>query len=257
MLDIDGTVVPYDYNALPSERIINAIQKARELVSVSLVTGRSYGFTKPVLEALNLHKGYIVLNNGAQVLDLATLKLLYDQPINMDDAEEIVEELFKEKLEFFIKQEVFGLSYQHHPFRKSDILTKPYYFFTNEKYPEDVIDRIMKKLSILTNVTMYKSSHSDPARFAFTASHAKATKLHGIICIMEKLNISKDEVIGVGDSYNDFPLLMASGLKIAMGNAIDELKAIADFVTPSVHDDGVATVIEKFILNASSSTDKS
>ena len=52
----------------------------------------------------------------------------------------------------------------------------------------------------------------------------------------------------MGDGYNDFPLLMACGLKIAMGNAVPELKAIADFIAPSVEEDGVATVIEKFIL---------
>ena len=43
---------------------------------------------------------------------------------------------------------------------------------------------------------------------------------------------------------------MACGLKVAMGNAIPELKEIADYVAPSVDDDGVADVIEKFILNS-------
>ena len=52
----------------------------------------------------------------------------------------------------------------------------------------------------------------------------------------------------MGDGYNDFPLLMASGLKIAMGNAVPELKEIADFVAPTVEEDGVAVIIEKFIL---------
>ena len=41
---------------------------------------------------------------------------------------------------------------------------------------------------------------------------------------------------------------MACGLKIAMGNAVPELKAIADFIAPTVEEDGVATVIEKFVL---------
>jgi hypothetical protein len=43
---------------------------------------------------------------------------------------------------------------------------------------------------------------------------------------------------------------MACGLKVAMGNAVPELKAIADYIAPSVTDDGMATVIEKFILNS-------
>jgi hydroxymethylpyrimidine pyrophosphatase-like HAD family hydrolase len=55
-------------------------------------------------------------------------------------------------------------------------------------------------------------------------------------------------MIGVGDGYNDFPLLEACGLKVAMGNALEDLKGIADYIAPSVDEDGVANVIEKFIL---------
>lgn len=56
-------------------------------------------------------------------------------------------------------------------------------------------------------------------------------------------------MIGVGDGYNDFPLLMSCGLKIAMGNAIEELKDIADYIAPSVDEDGLAKVIDKYYLN--------
>ena len=75
------------------------------------------------------------------------------------------------------------------------------------------------------------------------------SKMHGISEVFEILGISREDAIGVGDSYNDFPLLMACGLKVAMGNAIDELKSIADYIAPSVDDDGVTDVIEKFVLN--------
>ena len=64
------------------------------------------------------------------------------------------------------------------------------------------------------------------------------------------LKIKTTEIIGVGDGYNDFPMLLACGLKVAMDNANDDLKAIADYIAPSVDDDGVADVIEKYILNA-------
>jgi len=63
------------------------------------------------------------------------------------------------------------------------------------------------------------------------------------------LKISREEIIGIGDHYNDFPLLMACGLKVAMGNAVDDLKAIADYIAPSVEKDGVADVIDRFVLN--------
>ena len=62
------------------------------------------------------------------------------------------------------------------------------------------------------------------------------------------VRIEQYEIIGVGDGYNDFPLLMACGLKVAMGNATEDLKEIADYIAPTVDEDGVADVIEKFVL---------
>jgi len=79
-------------------------------------------------------------------------------------------------------------------------------------------------------------------------THAEATKMHGILEVAKLLNIDTKEIIGVGDGYNDFPLLMACGLKVAMGNAVDDLKAIADYVAPTVDEDGLADVIEKYVL---------
>ena len=84
---------------------------------------------------------------------------------------------------------------------------------------------------------------------SYEITHADATKQHGVMEVAQILGIEKEDIIGVGDGYNDFPLLMACGLKIAMGNAVPELKAIADFVAPSVDEDGVAVVIEKFLLS--------
>ena len=68
------------------------------------------------------------------------------------------------------------------------------------------------------------------------------------LSVSKLLNIKTKHISGVGDSNNDFPLLLACGLKVAMGNANSDLKQIADFVAPSVEEDGVATVIERFIL---------
>ena len=78
--------------------------------------------------------------------------------------------------------------------------------------------------------------------------HVEATKQHAIFEVAKLLHIDTHEIIGVGDGYNDFPLLMACGLKVAMGNAVPELKAIADYIAPTIDEDGVSDIIEKFVL---------
>ena len=62
------------------------------------------------------------------------------------------------------------------------------------------------------------------------------------------INVDFESMVAAGDSYNDIPLLQQCGLGIAMGGAPDELKAIADYVAPTVEEDGLAVAIEEFIL---------
>lgn len=69
---------------------------------------------------------------------------------------------------------------------------------------------------------------------------------------MEKLGeyygISREEMIAVGDQTNDLPMIEYAGLGVAMANAVDKVKAVADYITASNNEDGVAQLIEKFIL---------
>ena len=62
------------------------------------------------------------------------------------------------------------------------------------------------------------------------------------------LEISLTEVMAVGDGTNDISLLSSAGLAIAMGSAPDELKAVADYVTFDVDNNGLAAAVTKFLL---------
>ena len=62
------------------------------------------------------------------------------------------------------------------------------------------------------------------------------------------LEIDLAEVMAIGDGVNDISLLSSAGLAVAMGNAADELKAVADYVTLDVDHHGVAAAVEKFLL---------
>jgi hydroxymethylpyrimidine pyrophosphatase-like HAD family hydrolase len=115
---------------------------------------------------------------------------------------------------------------------------------------EEEADRFHDRLIGHPSIITHKVHSWTPGMHQILFSHTAATKQYGIYEVANILNIDPSEIIGVGDGGNDFPLLMACGLKIAMGNASDDLKAIADYVAPSVEEDGLAHVIEKFILNS-------
>ena len=61
------------------------------------------------------------------------------------------------------------------------------------------------------------------------------------------MGISIEETISFGDGGNDIPMIEAAGLGIAMGNASDDVKAAADYITASVDDDGFAAALRKFV----------
>lgn len=64
-----------------------------------------------------------------------------------------------------------------------------------------------------------------------------------------EFDINRENIIAIGDNFNDLPMIKYAGLGVAMGNAPDDLKRYADYVTRSHDDDGVAQVFRKFILH--------
>ena len=78
--------------------------------------------------------------------------------------------------------------------------------------------------------------------------HPDVSKGNALIKIAAHLGIKAEEVVAFGDNHNDIGMLRFAGLGVAMGNAHDEVKAEADYVTGSNADDGVAAAIEKLVL---------
>lgn len=77
----------------------------------------------------------------------------------------------------------------------------------------------------------------------------KAGKDIALRFLAEHLGIDMSETFAIGDNYNDLEMLRSAGLGVAMGNAPEDIKKAADFVTTGNNEDGVALAIEKFILN--------
>lgn len=250
MLDVDGTIIPYQYDATPSQKIKEAIAKAKEQVHICLVTGRSYYSTKKILQPLNLTEGYIVIDTGAFVIDIKGDTVVHKQTIDPADIRHTIDVFEKNNVTFYIKnEESLNRDNDYFPaHKKGDDTGNVSMFYTYEDFTLDETHILMRELS-RPHLNIYRTRHKNPEKYGLNITHVNATKLHGIEVVSEKLNLKREEIIGVGDGYNDFPLLMASGLKVAMGNAIADLKAIADYVAPTVDDDGVADVIEKFILS--------
>ncbi len=84
--------------------------------------------------------------------------------------------------------------------------------------------------------------------YFYEAMNKQASKGNAIAELATKLGFASDEVMAIGDQGNDLTMVKFAGTGVAMGNAIDEVKATAQFVTKTNEEDGVAYAIEKFAL---------
>src|SRR3989344_8406418 len=165
MLDVDGTLIPYDYSALPSKKVTKSIKKIRERIEICLVTGRSLGSIAPILEKLELNSGFAVLDNGARVVDIKTKELIYDQPISIEDAKLVAEFFYKEKMPFYLKQDLMYAVSGNRPTQKSDPIISPHMFYLDDIYTSKQVESVFKRLSHLKNLKLYKIQHRNPGRF--------------------------------------------------------------------------------------------
>ncbi|MGL5689126.1 MAG: HAD hydrolase family protein, partial [Weissella cibaria] len=78
--------------------------------------------------------------------------------------------------------------------------------------------------------------------------HKDATKGSGLLALAELLGIDRSETMALGDQQNDLTMIEAAGLGVAMGNAVPEVKAIADVETTTQNEDGVGVAVEKWVL---------
>lgn len=247
ILDYDGTTAAYSYKELPqlpNDKVTLSLKAAEQHLSVVFATSRPLSHMKPILSHLNIN-GYAILASGAQIIDSLTQKTLWKQPLDPRVIPTLLQLVNKYHLEAYWNDFVE----RHHV--SGDLLSNSsemaYMYLTNIPLKYQKI--IESKLKQLSTIAIHKFHSPKHGMSEIIVSDILATKQHAIVHVAKLLKIDTKAMIGVGDNHNDFPLLMACGLKIAMGNAVDDLKAIADFVAPSVDEDGVATVIDKFILS--------
>ncbi|HZQ29987.1 MAG TPA: HAD family hydrolase [Patescibacteria group bacterium] len=240
ILDVDGTLMNGRY-ATPSKRVIRAIYKASKILHVGLATSRPIFDLKNIFTHLKL-SGPSIISGGCEIVDYKTKKVLWEKTMLQKDIKSVLKIAKPFNLQLFILEgdKDFLLTDSYVPKRPLHLWAP--------NLEESVADDFITKVSHIPTISTHKLVSWKEAKADILVTHSQATKQHGILEIAKILGIKTHEIIGVGDGYNDFPLLMACGLKVAMGNAVPDLKAIADYIAPTVEEDGVADVIERFVL---------
>jgi hydroxymethylpyrimidine pyrophosphatase-like HAD family hydrolase len=113
------------------------------------------------------------------------------------------------------------------------------------------IEKVNVALGKIPGITFYwaPSTRGDLTCQGVQVNHIEADKFHGVAALRQLTGIAKENTLAIGDGTNDLSLFQNAGIKVAMGNASDELKAAADFVVADVANDGFVEAMERLVLS--------
>jgi 5-amino-6-(5-phospho-D-ribitylamino)uracil phosphatase len=240
--DIDGTLILNKRGALPSKKVIKAIKKANKIIHVGIASSRPPFDAKEIIETLEL-SGLCVLYGGSQIYDSFNKSVVWEKTISASTAKQISKVLKTSTASVFIPVEPKKNYILLEDFKDEKVFTVWVHGIEIKE-----LHRLEKSLAKIKNICAHKLPSWKEGLTDLAINHKNASKEHGIRKLIKTLGLTKKDVIAVGDGMNDLPLFKACGFKVAMGNANPELKMLADYIAPSVQDDGIVDVIEKFIL---------
>ncbi len=263
VVDIDGTLLNKDRTISAEDK--KALTRAGDLgIQVSLSTGRVVKACLGIINQLSLD-GYHMFFDGALVSSPEGEEI-YVEPIS--------EELVRQMVEFVHRNEM-----------NIDFYSVTHFFVERESWISDIrrqffglqptlvdFSRLWRKERIIKGTLVVRSAEErakadslclhfkGSLNFSWTKTPAypeidfinvlapDVSKGKALEALASYLGIALTEVIAIGDGGNDISLLSKVGLAIAMGNAVNEVKAVADYVTLDVDHNGVAEAINKFLL---------
>ena len=267
-LDLDGTTINND--RVISETNRQAMKEAADMgVRIVIATGRPLiALPKDVFEIEAIR--YALTSNGAAITDIRENSTFYKNclsPVAVRASVELLRQ-YDYVLEAIARGEAFlDGTYYNEVVRTGFSYRDAQYILNTRKPVDDVCNFMLENIEDIENINInFEDISKKPAMYeeliklpettitssfdhnleivGETTSKAEALKEMGKL-----MGIEKDEMMAIGDSPNDIAMLKEAGIAVAVGNAKDEVKAMADYIAPTNHEDGVADAIEKFVLS--------
>lgn len=264
-VDIDGTIAG-ESNEI-RERVTQAIFAAQaQGIKVVVATGRMYR------SALRFHQTVgsslpLICYQGAWIQDPITGKILSHLPVTKEKTIALLDYFEQPALRsllsvhFYINDQlyvreitaatqIYAQRSEIQPIAVGDLRsvldTEPTKILALCDDPEAIANLLSNLRQIYTPAELYLTT--SVATF-FEAANPLVSKGAALRYVAEEiLGLQSANVMAIGDNFNDLEMLSYAGIGVAMGNAPDEVKAIAQWVAPTVEEDGVAAAIEEFVL---------
>lgn len=259
LFDIDGTLVTHESHIL-LDSTVEAIHRLQEKgIKVAIASGRTqYALDKAVLERVEFD--YLISSNGASVYDVSKNQYLYLQQyekILVDQLLERIKEVdgglifqYSHAGYCYVDYEGFGRELMRYlGLNESELIDfTQFQNMHHQQLPNHILARIPDQ-----SFEFLKEEFKDLSfvRFLpefYDVNAGFINKSFGLGFILEALGLEADEVIAFGDGQNDIEMLSHVGISVAMGNADENIKAIADYVTINTDKGGIKQGLVHFGL---------
>lgn len=267
-LDLDGTTLNDDKHI--SEGNKAALEEAVERgVNVVIATGRAFSaLPEDVFKVKGIQ--YVLTSNGAAITDLRTGKTIYENCLSPEAVENAVEVL--QQYDFMLEAFTDGGAYIdrkiYEGMKESKFGYRHVAYVLETRKPVDDIYRfILDHKEHIENLNVVFESQDDRAMMREVLGNipdttlttafdnnlelggATTSKAAALLELEKILGVTPEEMMAIGDSPNDMAMMQIAGMPVAVGNAKDEVKAIAKYITATNKEDGVAKAVRKFVLD--------
>lgn len=280
-IDIDGTLL--NSRGKLTEKTKQVLKNAsKQGIYIVLTSGRLTGKVKSFSEEIGADK-YLIAENGASLINLQTGKLEYSKYMSKDVVKKVLDVCQENNIYYMVYTDkeliVKNIKYMAMFFHKQNfnpnarintiVAGMDYIENSTDKFTKLMIcdedraiyNNIIAKLNTISEIDVTPVPHiskknleingeSQEIIYSYADISAKgANKWTAIQELIRELGILPEEVIAIGDNINDIKMIENAGLGVAMANGSPYVRAIADVVAPSNNEDGVAYIVEKYVLN--------
>lgn len=262
VLDIDGTLVNSKKEITDrTQKALTRLQAAGK--KVALASGRPVQGIMPYAHALRLDSfgGYVLAYNGGCVIDARSNEVIYSKNFPNKIIPDICKELKGTNVTVNTYENdriILGNAIN----RYSDVEAKIIGLET--KFVDDFASYVTFNINKLllagepAEILRLEKHFSEKYKGVIGVFRSEEfflelvplgiNKARSIEVLLNKLKLTEQQCIACGDAYNDVTMIQYAGLGVAMGNAVDEVKEAANLVTDTNDRDGVAKVVEKYML---------
>lgn len=259
--DLDGTLMGRDAVVRPAVR-----QAMQEVVDaghwITICTGRGLQLLRPYLDQVVVNAPLICCNGGL-ILEPGSHRVLHLQPTPLPLAREVLRLASRENWQVLVYLDDMETMMECHIRGPGFELTRAGAVVGKGLEPAFELARPPHKLIVHSPsieatpkiAALLQECVADRARVVASSPRALeilvpgVSKAQGTALVAGRLGVAPHETLAIGDADNDIEMLEWAGLGVAMGNAMDGVKAIADWIAPSVAEDGVAVAVRRFVLN--------